>query len=55
MLRLNDLRKDVSYGEPGYDLDNEDLEDLGSELEDFIDEAEEVLSKLEDASDEDDE
>ena|SRR2546423_11264931 len=25
MLRLNDLRKDVSYGEPGYDLDNEEL------------------------------
>jgi hypothetical protein len=48
MLRLNGLRKDVSYGDPGCDLGNEDLEALVSELESMIDEADEILSKLED-------
>jgi hypothetical protein len=48
LLRLNTLRKDVSYGEPGHDLINEDLEGLVSELESFIDESDEILSKLED-------
>src|ERR1700758_2626375 len=28
LLRLNDLRKDVSYGEPGAELSGEDLEAL---------------------------
>ncbi len=36
--RLNELRKDVSYGESGSDLKDEDLEALASELETFIDE-----------------
>jgi hypothetical protein len=54
MLRLNDLRKDVSYGEPGDDLCNEDLENLVTELENFIDEAEEILTRLEDEAAEDD-
>ena len=35
---LNNLRKDVSYYEPGPDLQEKDLEDLASELEEFIDE-----------------
>ena len=35
--RLNELRKDVTYGEPGGDLKDENLEDLASELEAFID------------------
>ena len=55
VLRLNTLRKDVSYGEPGHDLENEDLEGLVSELEIFIDEAEEILSGLEDEASDDDE
>ena len=53
LLRLNTLRKDVSYGEPGLDLTNEDLESLVSELEHFIDETDEILSKLEDQETED--
>ncbi len=36
--RLNELRTDISYGEPGSDLQDEDLEDLATELETFIDE-----------------
>ena len=35
---LNGLRKDVSYYEPGPDLQEKDLEDVASELEEFIDE-----------------
>jgi hypothetical protein len=55
LLRLNGLRKDVSYGEPGHELENEDLDELVSELESFIDEAEEILSGLEDEASDDDE
>lgn len=36
--RLNELRKDVTYGEPGSDLQDVNLEDLASELETFIEE-----------------
>ncbi len=36
--RLNELRKDITYGEPGSDLKDEDLEDLAIGLETFIDE-----------------
>lgn len=36
--RLNELRKDVQYGDPGPELIEIDLEDLASELEAFIDE-----------------
>jgi uncharacterized protein (UPF0332 family) len=50
MLRLNALRKDVSYGEPGEDLGNEDLETLVSDLESMIDEADEIISDLEENS-----
>jgi hypothetical protein len=50
MLRLNGLRKDVSYGEPGADLLNEDLETLVSDLESTIDEANEIVSGLEEAA-----
>ena len=35
---LNELRKDVAYGEPGSDLQSRDLEDLACELEEFIEE-----------------
>ncbi len=54
MLHLNELRKDVSYGEPGAALLNEDLEALVSELEHFIGEAENIVSTLEDEATEDD-
>ena len=41
---LNELRKDVQYGQPGPDLMELDLEDLASELEAFIDEVEQVIA-----------
>ena len=37
---FNRLRKDVAYGEPGYDLLAVDLEELLSELEEFVEEVE---------------
>lgn len=41
--RLNTLRKDVAYGEPSSDLARLDLEDLVSNLENFLSEVEEVV------------
>ena len=35
---LNNLRKDVAYGDPGSDLSARDLDELAIELEEFIDE-----------------
>ena len=35
---LNSLRKDVAYDEPGSELQEKDLEDLASDLEDLINE-----------------
>lgn len=35
---LNNLRKDVQYGEPGPELQERDLEDLAIELEQFVEE-----------------
>jgi uncharacterized protein YutE (UPF0331/DUF86 family) len=40
---LNELRKDVVYGEVGEDLEAVDLEDLEIELEQFIDEVAELI------------
>ncbi len=50
LLQLNDLRKDVAYGEPGPELEEVDLEDLASDLEQFIDEVEGVISSSESGS-----
>ena len=36
--RLNELRKDVQYGDPGAELLEVDLETLSAELEEFVDE-----------------
>lgn len=41
--KLNDLRKDVQYGEPGPDLQALDLEELAADLELFIDEVERLV------------
>ena len=41
--RLNELRKDVQYGDPGSELLEVDLENLASELETFIDEVAALL------------
>ncbi len=53
VLRLNGLRKDVSYGEAGPELSEEDLEKLVSELEEFIGEVESIVADLENEDDED--
>jgi uncharacterized protein (UPF0332 family) len=47
LVRLNELRKDVSYGEPGDELSQINLEDLVSDLEGFIDEVGELVASLE--------
>src|SRR5947207_1095088 len=43
---LNDARKDVQYGEPGYQLRQIHLESLVSDLEEFTDEVEAMLNEL---------
>lgn len=43
---LNEVRKDVQYGEPGFEMKQIDLENLVAELETFVDE---VKALLEDA------
>jgi uncharacterized protein (UPF0332 family) len=43
LSELNDLRKDVQYGEPGQALANADLEDILSELEAFLSEVEDLV------------
>ena len=50
MLHLNDVRKDISYGEPGSDLQNEDLYELVTDLEHMIDDVEEIVSAKEGAA-----
>jgi hypothetical protein len=52
LLRMNDLRKDVSYGEPGYDLKDADLEDIVSDLEKFVDEVETIVTAAEEKAEE---
>ena len=47
LVNLNELRKDISYGEPGDELSQVDLEDLVSELERFLDEVSELVTNLE--------
>lgn len=49
LLRLNHLRKDVSYGEPGAELSGENLEELVTDLERFLDEVDGQVSELEEA------
>lgn len=52
---MNNLRKDVSYGEPGFDLANSSLEDIVSDLETFCNEVESIVERLEpEAEDEED-
>ena len=46
LLRLNGLRKDVAYGEPGFELQQLDLEDLTIELESFLEEVERLIDAL---------
>ncbi len=52
ILKLNDLRKDVSYGEPGFELADANLEDIVSELETFCNEVESIVDRLEQEAEE---
>lgn len=47
LLRMNDLRKDVSYGEPGEELETTDLEEIIAKLESCCDEVDSIVAKLE--------
>lgn len=47
LVSLNEQRKDVSYGDPGEELSELDLEDLVSQLERFLDEVGELVANLE--------
>ncbi len=51
ILRLNNLRKDVHYGEPGFELGEEDLESLVSDLEGIVNEVESMISRMVQAAD----
>ena len=46
--RLNELRKDVQYGDPGLELLEVDLEDLVIELETFVEEIAALLVSADD-------
>lgn len=50
LLRLNSLRKDVSYGEPGFELADENLEGLVNDLEEILNEVESMITQMEQAS-----
>jgi uncharacterized protein (UPF0332 family) len=47
LVKLNELRKDVSYGDPGQELSEVNLEDLVSQLEHFLDEVRELVAVIE--------
>ncbi|HEV7219707.1 MAG TPA: hypothetical protein VGN39_12595 [Terriglobales bacterium] len=47
LVKLNELRKDVSYGDPGEELSEVDLEDLVYELELFLNEVGKLVMSLE--------
>ena len=47
LVELNELRKDVSYGDPGQELSEVNLEDLVSQLELFLDEVRELVAVIE--------
>jgi hypothetical protein len=46
LVELNELRKDVSYGDPGEALSDVDLEDLVTQLERFLNEVGELVESL---------
>lgn len=47
LTELNELRKDVSYGQPGFNLQSVDLEELVSDLERFLEEVDQLLTVAE--------
>ena len=44
---LNDVRKDISYEEPGPELADMDLEELVGELEEYLGEVDALIDKVE--------
>ena len=44
LLELNELRKNVSYGEPGPELSEANLEDLLADLEHYLEDVEKLLA-----------
>jgi hypothetical protein len=51
LLQLNNLRKDISYGEPGRELADADLDTLVADLGSFVEEVETIVIACEDISD----
>ena len=49
LSHLNDVRKDVQYGEAGFELKSMNLEQLVADLELFLDEVEALLAEIEEA------
>ena len=47
LVKLNELRKDVSYGDPGEELSEVNLEDLVSDLDLFLGEVDELMRNIE--------
>ena len=47
LRHLNDVRKDISYEEPGPELTDIDLEDLVGELEEYLGEVDALIDKVE--------
>jgi hypothetical protein len=47
ILTLNNLRKDVSYGDPGFELADANLGDIVGDLEAFCNEVESIVATLE--------
>ena len=47
LFNLNDVRKDISYDEPGSTLAEIDLDDLVSDLEDYLRQVESLIDDVE--------
>lgn len=47
LINLNEVRKDVQYGEPGFEMRQMDLEDLVAQLESFMEEVRALLDNQE--------
>ena len=47
LIELNDVRKDISYGEAGPMLADIDLTDLLSDLEDYLSQVESLINEVE--------
>jgi hypothetical protein len=46
LTELNDLRKDVQYGDPGAPLLEADLEEIVTELESYLEEVEALIDRV---------